>query len=1040
MNQHADFTVYTASAGSGKTYTLVRDYLLLLFTHRDDKYFRHILAITFTNKAAREMKDRIIGYLKKFQEGAEDSMLSDIAQSSGLSEKEIRTRSARILDSIFRYYSELHITTIDSFTHKIIRTFSRDFHLRPDFEVSMETDIVLQKSINNVLESLGEDRGLTEIITKFVLELVKNDKAWNVERDLFEFSKKLENEKHKRELLPYLQRDTADFIRLQDKLQKKYYSLREQILSLARKTVNVVEQQQLENFFDRKSFSNFFKKILNDLDKSINEEFKEPRIKNRIEKKNILKKIGKERLGEDAPVIREMIAHYEQIMSYAGTMKLLYLLLKSIPMTAVLSRIYRSMLQLLKDENSMLIGEFNEMIFNNLKEQPSAYIFERLGLHFRHYFIDEMQDTSVLQWKNMEHLVEEALASKNTVMLVGDAKQSLYRWRGGEPEQFMYLTDPEIKPDYVERKDVIELNKNYRSLPEIVHFNNDFFQFAAQKLLTDREYLNLYENHLRQEPVKPEGGYVEIRIINKEETKTNMESYVEHLLLTVDDVLQEYSPGEICILTGRNDTAGSLAGALLDAGYPVVSGDHLKNALDERIDFIIHLLRSLIYPGEKAYRMPALYFLYGHLDIKEPLHHFLDRFSDYDERSFYAALSKEGIEFNPSYFRSLPLYESMEYLIDRFRLDPQADAFISSFLENVFTFSQRKGNGREDFLLYWEERQDSFITAMDELPDSIRVMTVHKSKGLEFPVVIYCDNEDFNKLNAYDWLHPEDENLFDDFESFLVHVSSGLSYMGEAARGLYEHVKSQNVFDRLNVLYVAFTRASEQLYILSAESGKKSSLNFTEIIRQYLQSKNLWIDGENLYSYGSKKRLQKSPETVSKDTGKLLEPTAFQAYLDRYELPAEVKLWGSQAEKAITEGDRIHYLLSHLQTNSDLPRVMEMYRQMYPENQSKGENTFRKMLENILNHDRLKAYYAPGVKVYNERPVSDLDGNIFIPDRLVQISDGQWVIIDYKTGEKEDRHYRQVDEYRRVLEESGRSVHESMLVYLRDNQIEVEIV
>ena len=492
MQQPSTFQVYNASAGSGKTFTLVKEYLKVLLNSDDVFSFQKILAITFTNKAAGEMKERVLSSLEDFADGKENDLFNIIINEIEVDKPTIQLRSKKILDAILQNYSAFSITTIDSFTHKIIKSFAYDLGLPLNFEVEMDAISLLNEAVDILISKIGTDKKLTKLLIDYSLDKADDDKSWDISKDLNEFAKVLLNEddiKHFRELAD---KQLDDFTNLKTKLYTHQKELKESIKSIGEDCLELIENHGLEHKdFMRATIPKFF----SDLSvKSVHIDFlkRSETIAKAIENHQYYSKSTPDSVASSIEnIVPEIINLYQKAKEVYSQFLMNKLALKNIIPLAVLNNINIELEQIKEENNIRLNAEFNQLISDNIKEQPAPFIYERIGQRFQHYFIDEMQDTSELQWQNLIPLIDNALAQENSnLLLVGDGKQAIYRWRGGKAEQFIELGSHAKNPFHV-KKEIKNLETNFRSYSEVINFNNSFFQHTSN-FLQNESYKKLF--------------------------------------------------------------------------------------------------------------------------------------------------------------------------------------------------------------------------------------------------------------------------------------------------------------------------------------------------------------------------------------------------------------------------------------------------------------------------------------------------------------------------------------------------------------------
>jgi ATP-dependent exoDNAse (exonuclease V) beta subunit len=503
VQQLSTFQVYNASAGSGKTFTLVKQYLKVLLTSSDLFMFQKVLAITFTNKAAGEMKERVLSNLEAFAEGDENDLLKIILSETALEATLIKERSKKILEAILQNYSAFSITTIDSFTHKIIKSFAYDLGLSLNFEVEMDAISLLNEAVDVLISKIGTDKKLTNLLIDYSLDKTDDDKSWDISKDLNDFARVLLNEEDVKHFRALAHKELDDFFELKNRLQKANKEIEREYKVFGTEVLSFIEASgaQILDFAQSGECPKHFQKLtkLRSL-KSDDLKF-DGRLDKTIEEgKNLYAGKVNASIKDTVEGISEQLRlyYYQSKDLYSRTYSN-YLLnkitLKSIIPLAVLNNINSELNTIKEDNNIRLNAEFNQLISDNIKDEPAPYIYERIGQRFQHYFIDEMQDTSVLQWQNLIPLIENALAQENSnLLLVGDGKQAIYRWRGGKAAQFIDLGAKEENPFNIQ-KEIKNLETNFRSYSEIINFNNSFFQHTSN-FLQNESYKKLFTKEI----------------------------------------------------------------------------------------------------------------------------------------------------------------------------------------------------------------------------------------------------------------------------------------------------------------------------------------------------------------------------------------------------------------------------------------------------------------------------------------------------------------------------------------------------------------
>jgi ATP-dependent exoDNAse (exonuclease V) beta subunit len=1037
----APFQVYNASAGSGKTFTLVKEYLKVLLSSEDIFTFQKVLAITFTNKAAGEMKERVLSNLEEFAAGKENDLFQIICNEITVDKPTIQVRSKKILEVILQNYSAFSITTIDSFTHKIIKNFAYDLGLTLNFEVEMDAVSLLNEAVDVLISKIGTDKKLTKLLIDYSLDKIDDDKSWDISRDLNEFAKVLLNEddiQHFRELS---KRNLEDFINLKSKLFRHQKELKKAFSSVGEEFLQLIASHNLvQKDFNRGTIPKFFADVK---EKSVNFSFlsRSETIEKAIENHQYYTKTTTDKIARSIEgIVPKIIEFFSKAKDIYSEFLLNKLALKNLIPLAVLNNINQELEAIKEEGNIRLNAEFNQLISDNIKEQPAPFIYERIGQRFQHFFIDEMQDTSVLQWQNLFPLIDNALAQeKSNLLLVGDGKQAIYRWRGGKAEQFIELGSRVTNPFQVDKK-LETLETNFRSYSEIINFNNSFFQHVAN-FLQNESYSNLYVDGNKQLENSKKGGYISLSFLEKEEEKEDDKiKYPKKVLAKINELKEQFLLHEICVLTRTKKDGIAIADYLTENNVDIVSSETLLLKNNVKIEFIINLLKVLQNPNDEDTRFEILYFLHEHLEIAEPKDNFLREFAKSDTQLIFESLKTHDVYFDILTFSQLPFYEKIEEIIRSFKLTDGSDAFLQFFLDIVLE-QQRKLTDINAFLDFWELKQDKLSIVASEADNAVQIMTIHKSKGLEFPVVIFpCDVDIYNQINPKVWLNELPES-YTGFKELLLPYNKELSYVNNSGLEIYNQQREELELDNFNLLYVALTRAVEQLHVitdkkLSTKGEEKISL-FSGVFINFLKQKNLWKDDVLEYSFGNKKRVSVLQQmTESSETHQQFISTRWQEH-NIVLLASSSKLWGTSQGEAIDFGNLFHEILSKIIISADVEKVLKTYKEQGLIEEEYYKNIKNKV-NNLVNHKFLKNYFSNEVIVFNEREIVDIDNQIIIPDRLV-FKDNLVTIIDYKTGNQSKEHHQQLLKYERVLKSMNFKVDKKLLIYLNEDINIVEV-
>lgn len=1040
MKKPNSFTIYNASAGSGKTFTLVKEYLILLLSAQTRDIYKNILAITFTNKAVAEMKSRIIESLhslsKETGNKKEENLLHLLASETGLSCETIRTKSRQILKSIINNYAAFEVSTIDGFTHRVLRTFAKDLDLPLNFEVELNTEEVLTEAVDRLINKAGEDEKLTKVLVNFVLGKTDDDKSWDISRDLLGIALLLTKETSRPFLELLKNKSLQDFSQLAQNIKSELRLEEESATGAAETFFELIQSRGIENKdFTRGSCPNFFAKIQKkDFKVSLDLQWQENLGTQNLYSKSLAQN-KKDVLDE---IQSEVDNLFLQVKISVLRIQFLKAVEKNLVPLSLLSAIQNEVEEIKKENSVVLISEFNATIGKAVRDQPAPFIYERLGERYRHYFIDEFQDTSELQWENLIPLVDHTLTVEHapgengSLTLVGDAKQSIYRWRGGKAEQFMELCGAK-NPFSIEQKEVVVLPNNYRSARKIVNFNNDFFNFSAS-CFDSGDHKELFKKS-SQEVISEKDGYVNISFVEAENVEEEMEAYPRRVLEIVHELESQNIPkSSVCILTRKRKESIAIANYLSENNISVISAESLLLSRSPEVIFINNILSCSHDTSDQDMKFRILDFL-----LKEKLtvdndYMFVRDRLQLDDQTFFESLKPYGIDFRIDILNALSVYEGVEYIIRSFGLVKDSNAYLQFYLDFVYETSHSKGFGIFDFLELWERKKDNLSIVVPQGEDAVQIMTIHKAKGLEFPVVIYPFANSPIKDTSREslWMNLP-ESFKSDINVAYIQASEKMKNWEGEAPGLYEELCFNSQLDALNVLYVALTRPVQRLYVISrmelGKNGEENMNKFSGLFISYLKHSGKW-DGGTEYEIGNPHELPEEEADVSSS----VEQETF------YSSPTEANgisivtrsgmLWDSKQEAAIEKGKLVHELFSRINSEKDVSGVLSNAREegLFKDQE---ETEIEKMIYEVVRHQELKEYYTDGVKSFNERDVITGTGEVLRPDRL-NFQEDIVSIIDYKTGGEDQKHKVQINSYATVLEGMGYRVDKKMLVYLND--------
>lgn len=1048
MSDSANFQVYSASAGSGKTFTLVKEYLKIVLQQKDYYYFQKILAITFTNKAATEMKERILYNLQCFARKEKTPMWSALQEETGLETSTIQNRAQKITEAIIQNYTAFSITTIDSFTHKIIRSFAYDFGLSLDFDIELDTKNLLQEAVDQTIEQIGLDPDLSEALITFSLQRSDDDKTWDIEHTLSDFAEILLNETENQAFQKISKKDFSDYKQLQKIIDTKQKANVEQLLKIGNEGLGLLKANHLsDDLFSYKMLPNFFNALQSK--KEISKLFEEGKLARRFEENKLIKKTCS---TQDKQAFENNFQHFFDLYLRAerlySTHNLLLLFKDSIIPLAVLSYINNA-LEKIKDENNIrLITEFNDLIFKKIQKEPTPFIYERLGEKYKHYFIDEMQDTSILQWKNLAKLIENSITQEGgSLMLVGDAKQAIYRWRGGASEQFIQLSDPMDSAPFMIPKDIVSLDTNYRSFSEIIAFNNQFFKHIAQ-FLQNTSYKKLYLEGNQQKFNTQKGGYVQLEFYNPEEETLEKNLQIpDKVLRTIRSLENDFEQKDICIIVRKRKDAIAIANYLTEHDIPIISSETLLLSNHPKVMFLIHLLQLIRQPKDKEKAISILDFLYDTANIQTDKHHFFSQFTALSEKDFYTKLGDFGFHFNLKTFHEKSLYDAIEYSMRSFHLANSPNAYLQFFLEAVIDFQSQKGSDLVGFLDFWVVQKDKLSIHIPEGKNAVQIMTIHKAKGLQFPVVIFpYDLDIYQQVNPKIWYPIATPEIYQNFSALYIPYSKKLQFTDEQGASLFQKRREILELDNFNLLYVALTRAVEQLYIITEYKKQEKKQYFSGLYIDFLKKNNLWNTDQWVYTFGNKKREIRTETTVNNckaNPTQHIEAELFiSSDIQEHKVALYTKsalLWDTDQGKAITYGNLLHEILAQIKTKDDIETTLQKLLSQGIIDTEQITHIKPKLMA-IVTHPKLKAYYQQNLRIFNEREIVTQEAKNIIPDRLILYPDNSMVILDYKTGAKDSKHHQQLQEYGNILTQMGYTIIKKTLIYIGESEIDIQYV
>ncbi len=970
------------------------------------------------------MKDRIIRTLSSIAaaDPKSDPYVDLLCKDLALPKDILIHRSAALLSSILHHYSDFSVTTIDSFVHRIIRVFAQDLRLPVNFEVSTDTKKFMEAAVDLMLASAGPDSPLTRFLVGFTTQHQEEERNWDIRRELNEFISKLLRSANKEDLDRIRKIDPENISKAREYLLKNISKFRNKVKKFGEDGLRLISVAGIDlSYFHQgaRGFPAWLKYLAECRDDKLppNSYVTEMVIKNKWygAKTNVTGKAAIDQIRSELSDIYNNVN--ELLLCDESSYVLNKMILRNIFSLGVSRAVLDELERLKREDHVVWIEDLNEMISTIVAEQPAPFVYERSGERYKHYLVDEFQDTSGIQWKNLLPLIHHALSEGNANLVVGDSKQAIYRWRGGDVEQFQSLpnvANPSGSEVIAEREralisniSVQVLDKNYRSLSVITGFNNDFFKSTSEGF--PETIKDIYRDVSQKNIPGTEGGFVSIEFIDEKRIAKGDERRT--LELIEDTRTKGFSYGDIAILTRDNAAGSEMALALQATGVPVVSGDSLLVSSSSRVRFLIAIMELVHTPSSLIPRALCLEYLFpGNV---APFH--LVR----KNKEFFSILAEKGFDPRGRSIRKLPLVELCEKIIRSFHVATGSDPYLPAFSDLVFSFASRKSSSLSAFLEWWEERKDKESIHLPEGMDAVRIMTIHKSKGLEFPVVIlpWC-NWDVNRLGDMTITDPGIPGL----DTAILEFKKDLGKTKFA--GLLEEEQSKALLDNLNILYVAMTRAAEKLFVLTSLPGNKKNLSPWFI--SFLGNRNIYKEETYQYTFGvNDNKKSVSPAILRGDS---LEGYTSEEWRNRIFLRESTGVTGMRVEELSKRqrGILVHETLACMQRKEDLSSaLLKMSNKKLLHDNDK--EWMEKEINRILSSAEIaKLFDADGT--VNEREILLPDGEMKRMDKLIFRKD-DLEVIDFKTGEEKEEHKKQVLEYMRALEQAGYKNVKGKLVY-----------
>jgi len=1035
-------TLYKSSAGSGKTFTLVLEYLKLVLPN--PYTYRQVLAVTFTNKATEEMKSRIIETLSALanSEGNELSqqpvyqILSSHFHEGGKEEMDISAQARKVLNLILNDYTSFSVSTIESFFQRIVRAFARELNIPLGYDVEMNQERVLQQLVDEIMLKLGNDRKLTKLMEGFVRQRLSEERNWNVDREIKDLGREIFKEQFQRQeaAVPFQGDRMAATFELAEEVRKIRAAFEGQMQRYADAGIEIMQAHglTLDDFkYKKTGVPAYFFKVKKGEDYEPGK-----RAWGGYENPDAWYGKKKEDKAKVEPALYAgLMAALSDILDFYEAESPRYYTALQVSRTlysfGLLSELENLLQNYRRAHSQLLISDTGGLLSQVLDENADTpFIYEKVGTRFKHYLLDEFQDTSDLQWENLLPLVRDALAQGAGSLIVGDAKQSIYRWRNGNMLLLMYIVEQQILR-MGQEVHLKNLEKNFRTAADIVLFNNQFFEESAEilgKLFPEAGediFRDAYEK-VAQDPQKTSyPGFVELSFILDEKRKGGegwREKALEKTLETLLKLKNEgFRGGEITLLVRKNSDGVALATFLQQQHIKVLSAESLLLISHPGVRLLTAMLQYLNHENDPI-AQASLAYHFALMDHEGGSDH--QTFSLREPAEYATQLAARK-----PFLQQLPVYECVEELI---RLLPaslsEPNAYVQGFMDAVLNYATREDASIAGFLEYWEEEQYKKAIAAAPDPDAVQIMTIHKSKGLEFPIVMlpFVDWDMRPSSRGFIWVQP-DEAPYDRFPFLPVQPSPALEKTIFAKA--YQKEVLDTHLDSLNMLYVAFTRPKYRLYAFAPVPGKSGNLNsVADLMYKVPAAGGREVDGQTerrhkigtAISRAELMRMQGKKEEEAESATPLvrnMSPQGDWQRAIRIKYQAGQFLDTVERTGRIDRGKLIHEALAYIETRQDLAPALERLR-------VRGLLTAAELpdmqaqLAEALEIKGVAEWFSGDWEVKNEADLITPKGTLLRPDR-VMIKGTEAIVVDYKTGLPAQSHRKQVLGYVDVLNDMG---------------------
>ena len=1044
-------TVYKASAGSGKTFTLATEYIRLIVENPTS--YRNILAVTFTNKATEEMKMRILSQLYGIWKGLpeSDNYLQVIVEKTGYPTELIRERAGQGLSNLLHNYNYFRVETIDTFFQSVLRNMARELDLTTNLKIGLNDVQVEELAVDQLIADLSTTDVMLQWILKYIMESISDEKTWNVITQIKRFGRTIFNNEYKEvsQALEQKMEEKGFFERYTTQLREIKKAAEERMILIGESFFDTLEGEGLsiDDLSNKnRGIAGFFLKLQKGVfDPSIENATVANCLGNPEKwcakthpQRDFILSLAEGTLGDILRYAVEERSRQWKLYKSAD------LTLRHLNQLRLLGSIEKKVRELNENNNRFLLSDTQQLLHALIEGSDSPFIFEKIGTQLEHVMIDEFQDTSTVQWQNFRVLLDEAMSHEGgSNLIVGDVKQSIYRWRSGD---WRLLND--IEQQFRQQQiETIPLKKNYRSERNVITFNNHFFSHAAELEYQEQQELNpeeaeqlkrAYADVVQEIPDGREAaGEVSVTLLPAEDYQTTT---LQEVADSISELTERGIPQrEIAILVRVNNQIPVIAQYFLEQmpEVKIVSDEAFRLDASVAVNLLVSALRLLSHPDDLL-TQAAIVKLY-HIDVlKEQAedNELLLRTNDLN------LLLPEAFRSQREVLITMPLYELAERLYAIFELERlnEQSAYVFAFYDQLASYVSENTADIDSFLAAWDESLCG-KTIQSEETNGVRILSIHKSKGLEYNYVIcpFCDWQLEKQSGNFLWCQPKEEP-FNDLPIAPVDYSKN-QMLGTIYEKDYLHEHLQNTVDNLNLLYVAFTRAKKGLYVFGKRGAKASRSGLIEqclpLVAQEMPEAILsGLEDEKgilQFSLASPAR-NASHASLSSPSSKspFLQPAASIA-VDFHYTESQVNFRQSNRSQAFIEADESDEIerLNYIQTGSVLHQIFSMIRTtddiedalkqlqfegvLYDEQITPERITA--MLRKRLQDPRVADWFSPRWNLFNECTILTMeDGEVKErrPDRVM--TDGQhWVVVDFKFGSPKPEYDDQVREYMALI-------------------------